>query len=275
MANFFRAVVEENGLQNGIYVEPYAGGASVGLALLLSGYVGKIVINDIDPHVHAFWHSVLYRTDDFCRLIEKTPVTLSSWREQWEIYRAPSRYGQLRKGFAFFYLNRTNRSGILNGGVIGGLRQKGKWKVDARFNKQALIERIQRIALHRRQISLHNMDAVELIRELKKKLPRKTLIYFDPPYYVKGKDLYLNFFEHSDHERIVAEIKTLRHLRWIVTYDNVKPIRRLYRGYAATRYHLNYSAASVSKGQEVLYSSPGLIVPKTLITSSFRIGSQP
>ncbi|KYG68755.1 DNA methyltransferase [Bdellovibrio bacteriovorus] len=262
MADYFKGVIKDNLLYGGTYVEPYAGGASVALSLLFNDYVQKIVINDIDYRIYAFWHSVVNRPKAFCKLIETTPVNMKSWRKQLEIYRAGKKYGLLKVGFATFFLNRTNRSGILDAGVIGGVAQNGKWKMDARYYKETLMKRIQKIGEYKDRIEIYNLDAVELIRFLRPTLPEKTLIYFDPPYYVKGKDLYLNFYESDDHQMIVEEIDKLKKPRWIVTYDDVKPIKTLYKKYRKATYYLNYSAAKVGKGKEVMFFSENLCVSK-------------
>jgi DNA adenine methylase len=159
-------------------------------------------------------------------------------------------------------LNRTNRSGIINAGVIGGKDQTGNWKIDARYSKTDLINRIQQIAQYKDRIDLYNMDAVELVQKLKKTLPPKTLFYFDPPYFVKGKDLYLNYYESGDHKSISTEISKLTKQQWIVTYDNVKPIRQLYDKFRKVKYTLNYSASKAGKGEEVMIFSDKLFISK-------------
>lgn len=262
VANYFKQVFHDNLLYDGVYVEPYAGGASVALSLLFNEYASTIVINDIDRSIFGFWHSVLHKTDELCRLINDTPVTIKTWDIQREIQKNKQRQGLLKVGFSTFFLNRTNRSGILNAGIIGGRQQIGNWKIDARYNKKDLIARIQRIALYKDKIELHNSDAVELVKSLRKTLPSKTLFYFDPPYYVKGKDLYLNYYEDKDHQEIASEIGKLKKQKWIVTYDNVLQIKNLYTDFRQVKYTLNYSAAQPSRGQEVMIFSDNMYITK-------------
>jgi DNA adenine methylase len=262
VADYFKQIYKDNLLYDGTYVEPYAGGASVALSLLFNEYASKIIINDIDKSIYAFWHSVLNKTDELCKLIRDTPVNVKTWDEQKFIQREKNRYGLLKVGFSTFYLNRTNRSGILNAGIIGGRQQTGNWKIDARYNKKDLINRIERIANYKDNISLHNSDAVELVRSLKKELPQKTLIYFDPPYYVKGKDLYLNYYNDNDHQEIAKEISQLKRQKWIVTYDNVQPIKKLYNSFRQVKYSLNYSASQRTKGKEVMIFSDNIYIAK-------------
>ena len=237
IAPYLKKILKDNQLCDGVYVEPYAGGASVALSLLLDGYVSKIIINDVDQSVYAFWWSVLNETNEFCKLIEETPVTI---------------------------LNRTNRSGILSAGVIGGITQDGQWKIDSRYNKIELIERIQRIARHKKQIELRNSDALELIKSIKKSLPEKSIIYMDPPYYVKGSALYLNYYKDRDHKQIFEDLQLLENIHWILTYDNVEVIRNLYKNFRQEKYNLRYTASRSVVGQELMIFSDRLKVVKPL-----------
>lgn len=265
VSNYFKQIYKDNLLYDGIYCEPYAGGASVALSLLLNQYASKVIINDIDRSLYSFWHSVLHDTDTLCRRVHDTRVTIREWKLQREIQLRKDKAALIDLGFSTFFLNRTNRSGILNAGVIGGKDQQGTWKIDARFNKKDLIARIERIAYYRKNIELHNCDAMKLIKSVKSKLPKNTLIYFDPPYFVKGKDLYLNYYKMHDHESIANEIERVSKQKWIVTYDNVKPIRDLYENFRQRKFDLNYSAAAPSRGQEVMIFSNNLHISKTPI----------
>ncbi|MCR5857448.1 DNA adenine methylase [Mesorhizobium sp. J428] len=181
LARFMKEIVRSNGLSDGRYVEPYAGGAAVAWELLLTGVVRRVSINDISLPIFAFWHSVLNSTNDLCRMIHDCPLTMDEWDKQKEIFRRPDEADNLSLGFSFYFLNRTNRSGILNGGVIGGRGQTGKWKIDARFNKPDLISRIEKIASLRDRIELTNLDAVKFIEINAKRFGNRTLLYIDPP----------------------------------------------------------------------------------------------
>lgn len=263
VADYFKQVFKENYLYDGIYVEPYAGGASVALSLLFNEYASKIIINDIDRSIFSFWHSVLNKTDQLCKLIHDTPVTVVNWEKQKQIQKVKHRQGLLKVGFSTFFLNRTNRSGILNAGIIGGRQQTGEWKIDARYNKKELISRIERIAQYKNKIELHNFDAVELVKSLRKTLPQKSLFYFDPPYYVKGKDLYLNYYQDNDHQDIATEISKVNNQKWIITYDDVSQIRKLYSDYRKRPFKLFYSAGSVNKeGKEIMVFSDNIYIAK-------------
>jgi DNA adenine methylase len=224
--------MEFNALLDGEYVEPYAGGAAIALELLLHEYVSHIHINDISRPIYAFWKSALDNTEQLIRLIRDTPLTVRAWDKQKRILANSKDYDHLQLGFAAFFLNRTNRSGILNAGIIGGRDQSGPWKIDARFNVPELIYRIESIAKLRTRISLSRKDAKKFLLERLPTLPEKTLIYLDPPYYIKGKELYYHYYTHKDHEEIAKLVtKKIRRQKWIVSYDNVETIRDMYRDY--------------------------------------------
>ena len=242
-----------NHLCDGLYVEPYAGGAAVALSLLLTGHAGEVVINDIDPFVYAFWWAVLNDTETLCHIIQDTPVTMETWHAQKKVHAHPGHFSRTAVGFATFFLNRTNRSGILKAGVIGGQRQNGPYTMAARYNKENLIKRIKLIATYRCRIHLHNADAFELVNTIKSNLPKKSLFYFDPPYFVKGCMLYKNSYSESDHRTMAACIRSLN-CPWIVTYDNVPEICEMFYGESSEVFDISYSAhMKRPRGAEVLF----------------------
>jgi len=264
LAPYVKSILEKNELLDGHYAEAYAGGAAVAMELLLHEYVSHIHINDISKPLYQFWTSVLNRTDEVSRKIRDTRLSVPSWDRQKRIFLRPDDHDELEVGFAFFFLNRTNRSGILRGGVIGGREQTGKWKIDARYNAPGLIGRVEAIAKLRSRISVYNEDAMAFIRRLLPELPEKSLIYLDPPYYVKGKDLYLDYYDHDDHRRIANYIARVRRTNWIVSYDDVEAVRALYAPFRGIQYELDYSARDRRTGNEVMYFGDGLKIPRTV-----------
>lgn len=262
LSDFIELLFKVNCLIGGHYVEPYAGGASIALSLLINEYASVAHINDFDYSVFCFWDSIINKPDEFCKKIWDTSITVEEWKRQKYIHNNKQEFDSLEVGFSTFFLNRTNRSGILKGGIIGGLEQHGKWKIDARFNKTDLAKRIKRVSLYKNRIKLYNQDAVCLIPQIAAELPSNSLIYFDPPYYNKGRDLYINFYKHEDHEKIFNVINGLSDINWIVSYDNVKPIRDLYSKFRQTTFDINYHAGNASKGSEVFVFSDNLWVPE-------------
>ncbi len=258
LATYIKSIFEQNDLCDGHYVEPYAGGSAVALELLMLEYATHIHINDLDPAIHSFWFSVLEHTEGLCRRIQDTPVNMEQWLLQKQVINSPPECPILDRGFATFFLNRTNRSGILKGGVIGGKSQTGKWKLDVRYNKENLIKRIKKIAMYRDRISLYNEDASVLLKRLQPVFPKNTLLYLDPPYYLKGKGLYRNYYTHQDHVNIEKRLKLINNVKWMVSYDNAKEIRDIYSRYNQKIYSFSYTAQTKTLGTEVIIYGPGL-----------------
>ena len=253
---YVREVIRLNGLEGGAYVEPFAGGAGIAWDLLLNGLVDEVHINDLNDSIYSFWFSVLNLSDDLCQMIDEVSVTVEKWHEQREIYKSNSA-SILEKGFSLFFLNRTNRSGIINAGVIGGLKQKGNYKVDCRFNKTDLISRIKNISKYKDSIHLTNLDAAQFLDEELPMVDRKCLVNIDPPYYVNGKKLYQNYFNHEDHYRLFCSVKNIKQ-QWIVTYDDTPEINDIYSEYRPKPFGLNYSANVKRRGSELMIHKPSL-----------------
>lgn len=251
LSDFFERLLSDNGLLGGDYAEPFAGGAGLALELLKRGAVRHVYLNDIDPHIFAFWNAILDRTEDFCQLIEETPVTIQEWHKQKEIL-SDSSADTLLHGFATFFLNRTNRSGILLGGVIGGKNQTGKWKLDCRFNKTDLSRKIKSIGAARDSISFFNDNAEDFLRNVCSSFSNKSLIYLDPPYYTKGACLYKNHYKHGDHERLAEQVKKIG-TPWVVSYDNQPEISLMYRDKQKIEYSICYSAQKHTAGNEIIF----------------------
>jgi len=261
LAAFFAKICIDNNI-NGHYVEPYSGGASVALFLLMEGFVEHITINDMDRSIYAFWFSVLNHTEQLCKMIEETDVTVINWGLQKNIQDNKEHNNILTLGFSTLFLNRTNRSGIIKGGIIGGQEQLGDYKIDCRFNKKELIERIKRIAVFKNKIRLLNMDAIDLIDLVESEQGQEnTLCYFDPPYYNKASSLYMNHYQTGDHLNVSERIKKIKNLHWVVSYDDVPKIQELYNECNKKEYSFSHTAGKTKKGMELLFFSPNLIRP--------------
>ncbi len=264
LAGFFNAIIARRGLDT--YVEPYAGGAGAAIELLLTDSVSEIVINDLDPAIYCFWHAITCDTIGFLDRLAKTPLTLDEWRIQQEIYRNGDLRDSLALGFATFYLNRTNRSGVMNAGVIGGQSQGGKYRIDARYDRDSLAKRIQLIADQRKRIKVTNEDGVATIRRAMRR--KAALIYADPPYYAKGSYLYLNSFDNTQHEQLASILNANADRNWILTYDDHERIRELYADRKYFNFQLNYSAHQRMRVAELMVASdhlsPSIAIPATL-----------
>jgi DNA adenine methylase len=253
-----------NGLVDTDYVEPYAGGASVALSLVFEDFANHAFINDLNRGVYAFWSSALHQTEQLCARIADTPLTMDTWWEQKAVLSNQDATA-LERGFATLFLNRTNRSGILAGGVIGGKNQTGEWKLDARFNRDDLIRRIQKVGRFRTRISISNLDAAQFLIPWTGEDASDAFLYLDPPYFVKGAGLYDNSYELADHQRIAAMVRRLKH-PWLVSYDAAPEIFGLYKWARTSRYDLNYSASAPSRGFEVMFRRAALWIPDPEVT---------
>lgn len=261
---FVRELIELNGSTT--YIEPYMGGMGIALKLILDNKVDKIMVNDYDKSIYAFWYSVLNYTDNLIHLIETTPISIEEWKNQRRIQdNKNSSKDILALGFSTLFLNRTNRSGIIKAGVIGGLQQNGNYKLDCRFNKERIIQNIKLIASMREKIKLYNMDAEKFIR-LNISKTKNSFTFFDPPYYAKGPGLYTNFYNHEDHVSLSRTIKKhLKSKNWILTYDVVPEIFQMYNEFRNEKYYLNYSVTKPSKGIEYIFYSDMLDLPQNTI----------
>ena len=254
-------MVRANDLSDGRYIEPYAGGAGIAWELLITGVVRRVVVNDISPHVSAFWTCVLEHTDDLCRQIREAPLTVEEWDRQKAVFARPGNSSTLDLGFSCFYLNRTNRSGILNGGLIGGRGQDARWCMDARFNREDLIRRITKIAECAGRIEVSCKDASLFLRERWNSFGKKDLIYVDPPYFEKGRMLYYDAYGPDDHADVAALLAELSGASWVVSYDDLDEIRRLYEPAPRLEYSIGYSARRRARGQEIMFFSKGMVIP--------------
>ena len=245
------------------YIEPFCGGAAVAIELLLNGVVNKIIINDYDYTIYCFWYSILYETEAFIELIQNVDVSLQEWHVQKYIRNSIDDYGMLEIGFSTFFLNRTNRSGIIDkAGPIGGFNQTGNYTIDCRFNKERLITEIRRIAEQREHIKLYNMEALNFIEEVVLHT-KKSFVFFDPPYYGRGPELYKNFYTHGDHLNLSKAILTkLRNRKWVVTYDNVNAIKSMYRKVRSIEISLQYTLQEKRKSSEVMFFSRTVVRPQ-------------
>jgi len=253
---FISALIKANNLVNHEYVEPYAGGAGVALGLLLNGVVQKIHINDFDPAIYAFWQSSVNQSEAFIAKILETPITVEEWHNQRTIYLNAASHSTLELGFATFFLNRCNHSGIIKGRMIGGHEQKSQWSIACRFNKEALIKRIQRIAMLKNNIKLYNLDTKELLQKFSV-IEDPLFFYLDPPYYLKGKQLYQNFYTDCDHVEIAKGLTTMPH-PWLVSYDNNTRIEQIYEQYYQEKVAINYSTGKTKIGTEIVIYSDNL-----------------
>lgn len=250
IAPMVKLLIEKTGMTKTTYVEPFAGGAGVSLELLFSGVVDHIVINDYDKAIYSIWRAIIENTNEFINLIENTEVSIDEWHIQKDIYSNQAHRYSVELAFATFFLNRTNRSGILAAGPIGGYEQNGNYLIDARYNKEELINRILKIAKRRDAITVYNKDVRSFMKNYLHRYSN-TFVYLDPPYYKKGQELYKNFFVYKDHKEIADLLKNEKSI-WMVTYDAEPEIAGLYSEYSTKFFDLSYSVAEKKRASEIM-----------------------
>ncbi|MEG0282315.1 MAG: DNA adenine methylase [Clostridia bacterium] len=251
--NYVLNIIEKNNINNPIYVEPFAGGCSLALELLYNNKVKSIIINDLDYAIYSFWYSILNDIDNLINLIINTELTIEEWYRQKEIYLNQSKYTKLEIAFATLFLNRTNRSGIITAGPIGGKNQDGNYKIDCRFNKDTIIEKLLKINSYKKKIKLYNLDAEQLLLKIYKSKKENYFVYLDPPYFVKGPCLYKNCFDEDKHISLYSSIdKYLANINCIISYDSCDEIKNIYSKYKQVDFSLNYSAGTNKTGNEIM-----------------------
>lgn len=241
------------------YCEPYAGGAGAGLHLLVNGYVNHLIINDLNPGVAAFWRCVVNHPRELLERINSCDVTVTEWHKQRHIYLSPDGRADIDIGFATFFLNRSNRSGILSARPIGGLDQAGKWKIDARFNRDDLSERITLLSGYGDKIDVRQQRAINLIRQINRR-KRPILLYVDPPYVVQGEELYMSSHTWSEHQELARHLAKSPH-PWLLTYDVDPRTRELYRDFRCLQFGISHTAQVQKVGREYMFFSRGMRVP--------------
>ncbi|MGH8038885.1 MAG: DNA adenine methylase [Stenotrophomonas sp.] len=251
LGHWLGEVISHNDLRDGCYVEPYAGGAGAAAFLLKEKLVERIHINDLDPLIFAFWRAVFNQTKSLASMVLCAEVTLAARERAKETVRNAACASQIELAFATFMLNRTSRSGILSGGPIGGRKQDGKYKVDARFNAEGLASRIEALGALRKRVTVTNCDASDLLGSISK--VKGNFVYCDPPYYEKGHQLYKSHYSSADHAGVASLMLDMK-CPWLVTYDDRPEISELYVGASCLRFGLHYSTHLMRpKAQELMF----------------------
>ncbi len=266
-------LLRDNRLSKRTYAEPFAGGAGLALRLLFEGAARRIVLNDLDPGIYSFWDAVLNDHERFIDTMQSTPITVEEWLYQRDVHRAAAE-PSFELAFATFFLNRTNRSGVVKGGVIGGLDQDGDYKIGCRYNVDDLADKITRIGRYRDDIELRQLDGEAFLQEIDTR--ERVLFFIDPPYYLKGSGLYTNFYVAADHQRLASTIHDLEN-PWILTYDNTPEITRLYPRHYQHTFELNYSVGVKRIGTELMVTSPhftSFASPRLRSSTFIQLGSR-
>lgn len=263
LATYVSCVLEENFLTGCTFYEPYAGGASVSIELLKRGFISEAVLVERDPLIYSFWHSVFHDTDALCEALQRIRVTIQTWKRFQPLRDVTrpfgSQYTRLQLGIAGLFFNRTNFSGIVGAGPIGGLTQTSEYGIGCRFNADKIIRQIQAVAQHRKKVRVQFGDALGYLRRNAEALStRFNFVYVDPPYYAQGKKLYRYYYEDSDHVALATYMREQGY-PWLMSYDDHPRIRALYDTVGIQPIYLDYKAKSSRNARELLISN--LVIP--------------
>lgn len=252
LSRFMALFIVSNKLDGCTLIEPFCGGAGGTLPLLISGLIDKLVLNDLNPCIASFWRCLVKDTDSLISLIQSEAVNLEAWHHWRNIYHNHEGHTDLEKGFSAFFLNRTNRSGMLHAGPIGGrIQSHENYTIDCRFNKETLIKRIELIAQFANKIKVTENDAcISLNRRTE-----DEFIYADPPYVQEGRNIYNKFsFTEKDHTRFSRKIMRSK-AHWLLSYDNHPLIHQLYSSSGMNIIELSYAINKARIGRELLIAS--------------------
>ena len=204
-------------------IEPFAGGASASLAMLFAGRADRIILNDLDPGVYAFWNAVLESTNELLDAVKGINGTREEFLKAKEILSVPDGHAEVELAAAFLLANQLAFSGITKAGIAGDYQR--------RWNYKKVADRIQKIAAYKDRITVMNKDALEVIEEYY--WDKNNFLFVDPPYILQGKRLYREWYEADDHMKLADLIRdlTLSYpgcAKIIVTYDACKETEELY-----------------------------------------------
>jgi len=265
--DFLKKTIRANNIVDGIYIEPFAGGAGAALKLLMLEEVYEIHLNDKDELIYKFWYSVLNHTDELIELINNCNIDINEWNYRKRVLQnldLRKNLSDVEIGFTAFFLNRCNRSGILKAGIIGGINQAGDWKLDARFNKEDLISKIKMISNYKDRIKVYNLDALDFLKYVERNIEDKQnlMIYLDPPYVEQGEGLYNLFYKEKNHTDLAKLLQKKISGYWIVSYDDNKLIHSIYKEVNKNIFEFNYFANKTKVGRELIICSKNCQMPE-------------
>lgn len=249
-ASTVKSYVLHNDLQGCKIIEPYAGSAAVTLALVSEEICSSAVLGERDPLMFSFWKVALQQPDALINKIREADVSLERWHELRPLLECetPEEDRLVEMAFAALFFNRTNFSGVLHTGPIGGQDQSSAYKIDCRFNREDLIARVREIAKLGDRINVVFGDAVDLIKENKRRVT--PFFYIDPPYFVQGRKLYRHHYKLRDHVALSKSLGSVK-FNWMLSYDNHDVIRSLYGEFKQVEKKFQYSTR-VSKNEDEL-----------------------
>lgn len=245
------------GKRPSVLVEPFCGGASVSLDLLMKGVVDRIVLNDVDPLIAALW-SCVFKKEDAAWLISRV-YSVALTLDEWEYQKSLVPINRREAAFKCLYLNRTSFNGVIHkSGPIGG-RSQSKRNVGARFNREFLAEKIAALCELRDAVTVTNYSWQMSCCKSAKALGESGFFYLDPPYYHKAKNLYGYAFSERDHHALKNYLVNLAN-PWVLFYDDTQEVQVLYSDERlfTVKSRANYSmfcGGQRDVGKEIIFSN--------------------
>lgn len=257
LVGYVARLLKENYLEGCHFLEPYAGSAALSLGLLQQDIVSRATLVERDPLLFSFWETVFRHPYALIDRLIDLPITIETW-QAFQKYRSAtdlSEYPLIEMGLAGLFFNRTNFSGILKGGPIGGVKQESQYKIDCRLNKDRLIEQIIELSQLHSKIDVVYDDALEFLGRIRTELKnQECFLYIDPPYYEKGRSLYRYWYVDADHKKL-AKYLTRCDLPWLASYDNHPSIRKIYHSANQIEIYFDYTVSRARKERELLISN--------------------
>ena len=233
MLDYIERFILSNKIQPEVIIEPFAGSAAISLGLLALNKVKKALLNDIDPFITSFWRAVFEYNDELVSKIEEVDVTLEMYKllkqHMRENKQSTNNENIVENALTFLFINRTNFSGIIKGGPLGGIAQRSKYKIDCRFNKKDIVSRIRWLRQFKGRVEVYNEDGIDFLKKIvKQNWSSNLLLYIDPPYYNSGKYLYNYYFTDEEHNQL-ASLLSMIEQPWLLSYDDSEFIKHLYQ----------------------------------------------
>jgi DNA adenine methylase len=215
--------IVDRALPFGTVIEPFVGGGAVMCRALDQGL--RVVVNDLDPGIAAFWSEVFTDPSDLIELIRAVPANVHLYTLLKHSAPADSKLGNARSvkvamAFKALYVRRLSFHGA-GRGILGGYDQTGPWRLDHRYNPENIIARIEQLHARRGQVlGVYNEHWLTFMRR-----DFAGLAYLDPPYVTPGP-YFANFTER--HHRALAWFLHQHRNACLISYDDHPLIRELY-----------------------------------------------
>jgi DNA adenine methylase len=239
------------------YVEPFFGGGSVGIFVLNN--INKICINDKDESLCCLWNSIIHKPNELIDLINEFNPKKEDFFDIKKILIENKDCGidNLEIGFKKLIIHQISYSGLGTkaGGPIGGKSQKSKYSVDCRWNPVNLKKEIKKISKLFNRVDIRNGKCTNFDFEKILSNKTKSFFYLDPPYFIKGRELYEESFNGQDHVRLMKNLRQNEN-PWLLSYDNCSYVRDLYDWAIIQEIDINYTINTIREKKELLICSP-------------------